>query len=99
MFAEPIYNVAYHLGAAWAEEIYRAWRALAVPMPEEWPFSKAEATLVVLRLPPDSDPSMAKRLSTITHAAARVRWIRLRTWPLGDRRMTFDTQVGTDSFT
>ncbi len=103
VFTEPIYDVAYQLGAAWADEIYQAWQALAVPMPEQWPFSKTEAKLVVLRLPPDSDPTMAKRLAAITHAAARVRWIRLRGRPATDRRAALrpqlQMQLGFDSFT
>ena len=97
VFVEPIYDVAYHLGAAWADDIYRAWLELAVPMPETWPFSKAEAGLVVLRLPPDSDPVMAKRLAAITHAGARVRWVGLRQPPASCRRISLVSMTETQS--
>jgi hypothetical protein len=86
VFIEPIYDVAYHLGVAWAEKIFRAWSEMALPMPEAWPFSKEEAVLAVLRLREDADPVMARRLAAITHASARVAWTRLRDQAPASRR-------------
>jgi hypothetical protein len=73
VFVEPIYDVAYQLGLAWADDFLRVWSDLRLPVPEDWPFSKGEAALAVLRLPPESDPVVARRLAAIANAAARAR--------------------------
>jgi hypothetical protein len=75
IFGEAQYQRAYQRGLAWAEEIFRGWRATGQPVPRELPLTKHDAEAVLG--PVWLDLERSSRAASVLYATARVRWRRL----------------------